>query len=92
MIILGVVTTILRLAKFPIAPIVIGFILGIPLEDNLGRALTDPDYRGYAFIWQRPMTLMFLVVSALMLVYPMLESQLARRQRQRAANTMVNQD
>lgn len=92
MIILGVVTTILRLAKFPIAPIVIGFILGIPLEDNLGRALTDPDYRGYAFIWQRPMTLMFLVVSALMLVYPMLESQLARRQRQRVANTMVNQD
>merc|ERR1712185_811917 len=54
MIVLGVVTTILRLAKFPIAPIVIGFILGIRMEDNLGRALTDPDYVGFSFIWERP--------------------------------------
>lgn len=92
MIILGVVTTILRLAKFPIAPIVIGFILGIPLEDNMGRALTDPDYRGFSFIWQRPMTLVFLVISALMLLYPLFESALARRERQRVANTTVQQD
>ena len=92
MIILGVITTILRLAKFPIAPIVIGFILGIPLEDNLGRALTDPDYTGFSFIWQRPMTLVFLSLSALMLLYPLVEGQLSQRARRRVAATTVNQD
>ena len=92
MIILGVITTVLRLAKFPIAPIVIGFILGIPLEDNMGRALTDPDYSGFSFIWQRPMTLVFLVLSALMLFYPLVESQMARLQRKRVADSTVNQD
>ena len=92
MIILGVITTILRLAKFPIAPIVIGFILGIPLEDNMGRALTDPDYSGFSFILQRPMTLAFLALSALMLLYPLIEGQMARLQRKRVADTTVNQD
>lgn len=92
MIILGVITTILRLAKFPIAPIVIGFILGIPLEDNMGRALMDPDYTGFSFIWQRPMTLAFLSLSALMLLYPLVEGQLAKRERSQVANKTVNQD
>lgn len=92
MIILGLITTILRLAKFPIAPIVIGFILGIPLEDNMGRALMDPDYTGFSFIWQRPMTLAFLSLSALMLLYPLVEGQLAKRERSQVANKTVNQD
>ena len=92
MIILGVVTTILRLAKFPIAPIVIGFILGIRMEDNLGRALTDPDYAGFSFIWERPMTLVFLLIAAIMLLYPMIEGRLARRERKIARDTQVTQD
>ena len=92
MIILGVVTTILRLAKFPIAPIVIGFILGIRMEDNLGRALTDPDYAGFSFIWERPMTLIFLLIAAIMLLYPMIEGRLARRERKIARDTQVTQD
>ena len=92
MIVLGVVTTILRLAKFPIAPIVIGFILGIRMEDNLGRALTDPDYAGFSFIWERPMTLVFLLAAAIMLLYPMIEGRLARRERKIARDTQVTQD
>ena len=92
MIILGVITTILRLAKFPIAPVVIGFILGIPLEDNLGRALTDPDYNGFSFIWQRPLTLVFLVLSALLLLYPVLEGQLSKQQRRATRARTVHQD
>jgi len=92
MIVLGVVTTILRLAKFPIAPIVIGFILGIRMEDNLGRALTDPDYVGFSFIWERPMTLAFLLIAVAMLLYPMIEGRLARRERKVVADSTMNKD
>ena len=92
MIVLGVVTTILRLAKFPIAPIVIGFILGIRMEDNLGRALTDPDYVGFSFIWERPMTLVFLLIAVAMLLYPMIEGRLARRERKVVADSTMNKD
>ena len=92
MIVLGVVTTILRLAKFPLAPIVIGFILGIRMEDNLGRALTDPDYVGFSFIWERPMTLAFLLIAVAMLLYPMIEGRLARRERKVVADSTMNKD
>ncbi|MFV1878157.1 tripartite tricarboxylate transporter permease [Nioella sp.] len=75
----GVVATILRFADYPLAPLLIGFILGTMLEDNFARAMQL--YRGFSFILERPMTLALLVIAALLVVVP---SYRARRARLRA--------
>jgi len=75
----GVIATILRFADYPLAPLLIGFILGTMLEDNFARAMQL--YRGFDFILERPMTLALLVTAALLVLLP---SYRARRARNRA--------
>jgi putative tricarboxylic transport membrane protein len=75
----GVVATILRFADYPLAPLLIGFILGTMLEDNFARAMQL--YQGFGFILERPMTLALLVLAGLLVVLP---SYRARRARKRA--------
>ena len=75
----GVVATLLRFADYPLAPLLIGFILGTMLEDNFARAMQL--YRGFSFILERPMTLALLVIAALLVLVP---SYRARRARLRA--------
>ena len=77
---LGVAATILRFADYPLAPLLIGFILGTMLEDNFARSMQL--YRGLDFIVERPMTLGLLVLAAFMVLLP---SYRARRARRRAA-------
>ncbi|MEL7347535.1 MAG: tripartite tricarboxylate transporter permease [Pseudomonadota bacterium] len=79
---LGVVATILRFADYPLAPLLIGFILGRLLEDNFARSMQL--YDGLGFIVERPMTLGLLVVALLLVLLP---SYRARRARLRAAGT-----
>ncbi len=76
---LGVMATILRFADYPLAPLLIGFILGTMLEDNFARSMQL--YRGLDFIIERPMTLALLVVALLLVLLP---SYRARRARARA--------
>jgi putative tricarboxylic transport membrane protein len=76
----GVIATILRFADYPLAPLLIGFILGTMMEDNFARAMQL--YRGFDFILERPMTLALLVLAAILVVLP---SYRARRARLRAA-------
>ncbi|MCR9068727.1 MAG: tripartite tricarboxylate transporter permease [Rhodobacteraceae bacterium] len=76
---LGVVATILRFADYPLAPLLIGFILGTMLEDNFARSMQL--YRGLDFIIERPMTLALLVLALLLVLLP---SYRARRARRRA--------
>lgn len=75
----GVCATILRFADYPLAPLLIGFILGRMLEDNFSRSMQL--YDGIGFILERPMTLGLLVIAALLVVVP---SYRARRARARA--------
>jgi putative tricarboxylic transport membrane protein len=75
----GVVATILRFADYPLAPLLIGFILGTMLENNFARAMQL--YRGLDFILERPMTLGLLVIALLLVLLP---SYRARRARARA--------
>ena len=75
----GVVATLLRFADYPLAPLLIGFILGTMLEDNFARAMQL--YQGVSFILERPMTLALLVLAALLVLLP---SYRARRARKRA--------
>ncbi|MEM9320928.1 MAG: tripartite tricarboxylate transporter permease [Pseudomonadota bacterium] len=76
---LGVMATILRFADYPLAPLLIGFILGTMLEDNFSRSMQL--YRGLGFILERPMTLGLLVIAVLLVLLP---SYRARRARARA--------
>lgn len=78
----GVCATILRFADYPLAPLLIGFILGRMLEDNFARSMQL--YDGVGFILERPMTLGLLALAALLVILP---SYRARRARLRAQGT-----
>jgi len=73
---MGVAATILRFADYPLAPLLIGFILGRMLEDNFSRSMQL--YDGMAFIVERPMTLGLLVIAALLVALPSYRAQRAR--------------
>ena len=70
---LGCMATLLRFGGFPLPPLIIGFILGGMLEDNLGRAMRNAG--GLEFIWDRPMTLGILALALALLIYPMLRDE-----------------
>lgn len=70
MIAIGVAATVFRFVDYPLPPLIIGFILGEMLENNLGRALKK--YHGIDFIWERPMTLVLLMIAALFLITPII--------------------
>lgn len=75
----GICATALKFADYPLAPLLIGFILGGMMEDNFARSMQL--YDGIAFIWERPMTLGLLVIAAILVVLP---SYRARRAKARA--------
>ena len=76
---LGVCATVLRFADYPLAPLLIGFILGSMLENNFARAMQL--YDGLGFILERPMTMGLLVLAVILVLLP---SYRARRARLRA--------
>ncbi len=76
---LGVAATILRFADYPLAPLLIGFILGPMLENNFSRSMNL--YDGIGFVVERPLTLGLLILAAFLIVLP---SHRARRARLRA--------
>ena len=65
---LGVGATILRFADYPLAPLLIGFILGGMLENNFARAVNLTD--GMDFMYQRPMTLTLLIIGLVLIFLP----------------------
>ncbi|MEL6235519.1 MAG: tripartite tricarboxylate transporter permease, partial [Pseudomonadota bacterium] len=73
---LGVCATILRFADYPLAPMLIGFILGGMLEDNFGRSMQL--YGGPQFILERPMTMGLLVIAVLLVLLPSYRARRAR--------------
>ena len=81
---LGLCATILRFADYPLAPLLIGFILGRMLEDNFARSMQL--YDGIGFLTARPMTLGLLILAVVLIVLPGLR---ARRARPRAEGPAV---
>lgn len=79
----GICATILRFADYPLAPLLIGFILGTMLEDNFARAMQL--YHGFGFLLERPMTLGLLVLAAFLVVLPSLRAMRLRRKLAREA-------
>ena len=80
---MGVGATILKFADYPLAPLLIGFILGSMLEDNFSRSMQL--YDGFGFVLERPMTLGLLVIAVLLVVIPSYRSQRARSRKQGVA-------
>ncbi|VAW24370.1 Tripartite tricarboxylate transporter TctA family [hydrothermal vent metagenome] len=72
----GVAATILRFADYPLAPLLIGFILGSMLEDNFSRSMQL--YDGIGFVLQRPMTMGLLIVAAVLVLLPSYRTYRAR--------------
>ncbi|MEM9620736.1 MAG: tripartite tricarboxylate transporter permease [Pseudomonadota bacterium] len=60
---------ILRLLEFPMAPMILGFILGGLIEENLARALLIYD-NSWSFLWERPLTANILSIALLVLLLP----------------------
>ncbi|MCJ8297782.1 MAG: tripartite tricarboxylate transporter permease [Pseudomonadales bacterium] len=56
----------LKLLDFPLAPMLLGFILGGMLEDNLRRALLIHD-ESMSFLWERPLTAVIMAIAMLAL-------------------------
>mgnify|MGYP001193904235 CR=1 FL=1 len=73
---MGVIATILRFASYPLAPLLIGFILGPMLEDNFSRATQL--YDGISFVWERPLTTALLVIAVLLIILPAIFSRIKK--------------
>ena len=60
---IAVVATILRLYDFPMPPLILAFVLGGLMEENLRRSLLISD-GSWSFLWDRPLTLgiMFVII------------------------------
>ena len=72
----GICATLLKFADYPLAPLLIGFILGPLLENNFSRAMQL--YDGVSFIWERPMTLGLLVLAVVLVILPSYRQRRAR--------------
>ena len=68
----------LRLFDYPMAPMILGFVLGQLMETNLRRALTVND-GSFSFLWERPLTASLMVVTLLILLLPLLRAWRSRR-------------
>ncbi|CAM3628979.1 tripartite tricarboxylate transporter permease [Vibrio aquimaris] len=73
MLIIAIGAILLRLASYPLAPLLLGFILGGLMEENLRRSLMLSD-GGLSFLWERPITLTFTTLATLVITYPLLKS------------------
>ncbi len=71
MVFIAGIALVLRLLNFPMAPMLLGFILGAMMEDNLRRALLISD-GSLSFLWERSITLVILIITALTLLSPLL--------------------
>ena len=68
----------LRLFNYPMAPLILGFILGGMIEDNLQRTLTLYD-GSPAFLWERPVSLVIAILTVLVLSTPIIRTLKGRR-------------
>jgi putative tricarboxylic transport membrane protein len=79
MLMIAVVAVVLRLLEFPMAPLLLGFILGGMLEDNLRRSLTLSD-GSWLFLIERPLTAALLAVTCLVLASPLIARAFKQKQ------------
>ncbi|MGI9304921.1 MAG: tripartite tricarboxylate transporter permease, partial [Gammaproteobacteria bacterium] len=84
MVVVAVLAVILRLLAYPMAPLILAFVLGRLMEENLRRSLTIYD-DSISFLWERPITLIIMIITLLILLTPALQH--LRRRKSRAITT-----
>lgn len=82
------IAIVIRLIDFPLAPMLLGFILGGMMEDNLRRALAISD-GSVSFLWERPITATILAITAVILLAPLLSGMRDFHQRRKQATAKV---
>ena len=70
---IAVVATILRLYDFPMPPLILAFVLGGLMEENLRRSLLISD-GSWSFLWDRPLTLVIMITILLIVGWQMYNS------------------
>lgn len=72
MVIFGILGYLLRKCNVPTTPMVLSLVLGFMMESNFRRAMTVSG-GDIAFFFQRPITVILLVISVITLVLPLLQ-------------------
>ena len=70
MVIIAIFAVVLRLLEYQMAPLLLGFILGGMLEDNLRRALAVADGQ-FSFLWDRPTTMILMALVVIAIIVPL---------------------
>lgn len=85
MVLLGVFGYILRKLDFPLSSLILGFVLGEMMEDNLRRALSISAGE-LSILWSSPITLALWGLTVLMLALPGIRWMRRRKQRKAQAD------
>jgi putative tricarboxylic transport membrane protein len=80
----GVAGYLLQKNDFPLAPIVLGLVLGTMIENNMRRALTTSNGHFMVFL-ENPISLGFLVIAALWVIVPLIMKMKGR-------NIIINEE
>ncbi len=78
----GTVGYVMRKAKFPLSPAVIGFVLGPIFEVNLRRTTMVTGDDPVAYVFGRPIAIVIFALVVLALVFPLVQSRLAQQKKQ----------
>jgi putative tricarboxylic transport membrane protein len=73
----GVVGYLMYQVRMPVAPVVFGLVLGPLLEDNIRRTLIVNG--SWTVFYERPISLVLLLLSVAALVFPVIRDRLSRR-------------
>ncbi|MEH7380293.1 tripartite tricarboxylate transporter permease [Bacillus sp. JJ1533] len=85
----GVAGYFLSKNDFPLAPIILGLILGPMLENNFRRALTNTNGDYMIFI-ERPLSLILLILAIVWIAYPLIKNVPIRKKKANQANESIN--
>ncbi|PQK92443.1 tripartite tricarboxylate transporter permease [Pantoea ananatis] len=75
---LGIFGYILRKMDFPMSPLILGFVLGEMLEQNLRRALSISNGE-MGILWESPIAKVLLILAVAVLIVPLLWKRLRRK-------------
>jgi putative tricarboxylic transport membrane protein len=79
----GVVGYVMKRLQFPVAPLILGVLLGPMAEENLRRSLLSFEMDWTVF-FTRPICLALLALAALTLVWPVVQERYQRRVAERS--------
>ena len=75
---IAVVATVLRLYNFPMPPLILAFVLGGLMEENLRRSLLISD-GSWSFLWDRPLTLIIMLTILVIVGWQIYRSFFAKK-------------